>query len=202
MAKTKRHYYSKNEEKFLTNNIKGKRIYKLTNMFNDEFETNLKKSQIRSKVKRMGLKSGVDTTFKKGDETWNKGMKGLDVGSSTQFKKGHTPQNIKPVGSERVNRNGYVEIKVKKPNIWKLKHRVLYKKHKGEIPKNGAIIFADKDRSNLDLDNLILVKRKELLIMNRKGLIYEDSDSTKVGVNIAKVKSKVNDLKRKDDDEK
>ena len=107
--------------------------------------------------------------------------------NKTSFKKGTIPPNYRPVGSERINMEGYTEVKVKDPNKWELKHRLIYKQHYGEIPKGHNVIFADRNIQNFDINNLILVSKAEMLILNNNKLIFEDKELTKVGVNIAKV---------------
>lgn len=91
----------------------------------------------------------------------NKGKKGICAAGCerTWFQKGHIPANYRPVGSERVNADGYIEVKVADPNKWKLKHRVVWESVNGKIPKGSIIIFRDNDKSNTDIDNLLLIKR-------------------------------------------
>ena len=113
----------------------------------------------------------------------------------TMFQKGNL-SNARPVGDERIDMNGYTYIKVKQPNKWVLKHRWLYEKEKGEIPKGYNLIFADGNKQNLNLDNLILVSNSELFIMNQKGLYKQDKELTKSGAIVAKVLDKVNKRKR------
>ena len=102
----------------------------------------------------------------------------------------------KPVGSERINIEGYTEVKVANPNKWRLKHRVIWEQHNGEIPKGCAIIFADGDKSNLDIDNLLLVSRQQLLVLNRNNLISEDKEITKTGINIANIMIKLSEIEK------
>ena len=116
--------------------------------------------------------------------------------NKTSFKKGTTPPQYRPVGSERINKEGYLEVKIADPNKWELKHRYIYKKYYGDIPKGHNVIFADTDKTNLNIDNLILVSKSEMLILNRNKLIYEDNELTKVGVNIAKVIDKVKKISK------
>lgn len=59
------------------------------------------------------------------------------------------------------------------------------------------VIFADKNNRNFAPNNLILVSDSEALIMNMNKLIYEDSEITKIGSNIAKVIDKTNKMKHK-----
>ena len=61
----------------------------------------------------------------------------------TTFKKGNRPHNYRPVGSERITVDGFVEIKVADPNKWDLKSRVIYQEKYGKIPKGYKIIYLD-----------------------------------------------------------
>ena len=101
-----------------------------------------------------------------------------------------------PVGSERVNK-GYIYIKVKEPNVWIEKHRLVYESMYGNIPSGCKIIFADKNKRNFDPKNLILVSDSEALIMNTQKLIYEEAELTRSGVLIAKIIDQTNKIKKK-----
>ena len=142
--------------------------------------------------------------YKKGDVPWNKG-KGMseevkEKVKKTWFKKGEIPKNHRPLGSTRITVDGYTEIKIAEPNKWALYHRHLYEEEHGEkLKKNEAVIFADGDRSNFDIDNLVKVSRANLLYLNNNDLIFDDPELTKTGVNVSKVAEKIFDLKRKED---
>ena len=141
--------------------------------------------------------------YRKGDVPWNKG-KGMseevkEKVKGTWFKKGEIPKNQRPIGSTRIDKDGYKLIKIAEPNKWALYHRYLYEKAHGEkLKKNEAVIFADGDRTNFDIDNLVKVNRTNLLYLNNNNLIFDDSDLTKAGVNVSKVAEKIFDLKRKE----
>jgi hypothetical protein len=100
-------------------------------------------------------------------------------------------RRIRPVGSERVNVDGYTEIKVSDPNKWRCKHVVIWEAHNGPMPKGYAIIFGDGNKENFELDNLILVSRQQLLTLNRNRLIQNDADLTRTGVIIADLYQKI-----------
>ena len=122
------------------------------------------------------------------------------VGGKTSFKKGHKPWNKKEVGSERTDVKGYILIKVKEPNVWKLKHRILYEKyHNVKLTQDDVVIFADQNKLNLEKDNLILINKSQLLRMNHEKLIFHDKELTKTGSNIAKLIMKVSERKSKDE---
>lgn len=142
--------------------------------------------------------------YRKGDEPWNKGREMSDEVrekvKGTWFKKGQIPKNHKPVGSTRIDKDGYKLIKIAEPNKWALYHRHLYEEEQGEkLKKNEAVIFADGDKSNFDLNNLVKVSRANLLYINKNKLIFENSELTKSGVNVSKIVEKIIELERKED---
>jgi hypothetical protein len=91
----------------------------------------------------------------------------------------------RPVGSERLNLNGYTDVKIAFPSVWKPKHHVIWEAANGPVPEGHQIMFADGNKSNFALDNLLLVSFKELSLMNRFGLVFPDSELTKTGKAIA-----------------
>ena len=116
------HKYTKAQTDFIKKNIKGSKTDELTQMFNSHFGLKLKVSQIRGFIKNHGLKNGLDCRFKPGHIPANKGKKGVGGWEPTQFKKGHKPHNCRPIGTERINGDGYVDVKITASNKWKGKH--------------------------------------------------------------------------------
>lgn len=145
---------------------------------------------------RRGIKTGRTGKYEKGNVPFNKGKKGGFGGVETQFKKGQRPKNFKEIGSERINIYGYTEIKTQNPNIWRLKHIVIWERKYGPIPKGHCLIFLDQNKQNLSLDNLSLVTRSELARMNQNKLFSSNPEMTKIGLNIAKIHSKIGERKK------
>lgn len=110
-------------------------------------------------------KSGKSHRFEKGHISWNKGKKIGTRGrtAETQFRKGNRPFNVRVIGSERVSKDGYIEVKVDKTKFWKLKHRIVWEEHYGEIPESHCVCFKDNDPLNCAIENLELISRAELL---------------------------------------
>lgn len=187
------HRYTPEQVAFLTNNVVGRSSKELLSMFNTHFELGLKLTQIRAFVKNHGLKSGIDCTFKLGSVPFNKGQKGLGGWEPTQFKKGNRPHNYKPVGTERVNGEDYVDIKIADPNKWRSKHLVVWEQENGTVPKSHVVIFGDGNRRNFGLDNLILISRKQLAVMNKNGLIQKDADMTRTGIIVANLHMRISE---------
>ncbi len=76
-----------------------------------------------------------------------------------RFKKGERPKNWRPVGSESINADGQVVVKVAEPSVWRLKHQVIWEAENGPLPKGSKLTFADGNQRNVALDNLVAVHR-------------------------------------------
>ena len=140
----------------------------------------LKKSEgMYAKITRQRWRDGVMTnclksTFKKGMKPMNKGVpqsewmseSAIKNTKKTRFKKGQLPHNYKPVGSERICKDGYIEVKVSDPNKWMHKHRVIWESANGKVPKGMMIKFKDGNRENIVLDNLYLESRAKNMAEN------------------------------------
>ncbi len=112
--------------------------------------------------------SNIGTQFPKGNTPWNKGMKGLKIGGEqTQFKKGTIPPNHRPVGSTRIDEEGYTYIKIAEPRKWVLLHRHIFEQEYGKINRNEVIVFRDKNRTNFEINNLEKISMSENMERNR-----------------------------------
>lgn len=100
---------------------------------------------------------------------------------------GQNRRGSKPIGTER-ERKGYIEVKVAQPNIWDQKQRYIWEKHHNrKLKKNEVVIFLDKDNRNFDIENLAMVPRGLLGIMNTNNWISENPEHTKLGIEAAKL---------------
>jgi len=124
---------------------------------------------------------GKETQFSKGIAGWNKGKKQseymkpeeIEKTKATRFQKGLVPHNLKPIGYERITRDGYIEVKVRdsktdsKNKNFELKHRIIWQQHHGEIPEGMNVEFvAGADRLNFTIDDLVLRTKAENLKKN------------------------------------
>jgi hypothetical protein len=113
------------------------------------------------------------TRFKTGNVPFNKGRKQSEWLSpdkvenvrKTQFKKGSRPHNTVPVGTERISKDGYIEVKVSE-DAWKYKHRVEWEKHHGAIPAGHNVQMRDGNRQNWHIDNLYLISKADNMARN------------------------------------
>jgi hypothetical protein len=116
------------------------------------------------------LNNGAPHRFPKGHVPQNKGKKMPPETRAkverTFFKKGQKPHNTKFDGYERVNVYGYTEVRMA-DRVFVGKHRLIWEQQNGTIPPGMAIIFADGDKQNFAIDNLLCVSRGDLAILNR-----------------------------------
>lgn len=136
----------------------------------------------RPAIQQQALKLGVSKSqrylhdssgrFIAGAEPWNKGKPYPARGRAheTQFKVGSRPHNHVPVGTERINSDGYRQRKMTDtgypPRDWVPVHRLLWQEHHGPIPPGHALIFRNGDKADIRLENLELVSRRELMQRN------------------------------------
>ncbi|MGE4272090.1 MAG: HNH endonuclease signature motif containing protein [Desulfitobacterium sp.] len=193
--------YPDEVRKFIQESYIGVGHQAMADLLNQTFGTSYTKEQMKAYYARFKLNSGLTGHFQKGFTPFNKGIKKYWIGGEkTQFKKGDMPHNWVPLGSERVTKDGYIQIKIREGRAqknWRGKHILIWEEINGPLPPSHAIIFGDGDKSNFDPDNLLLVSRKQLLGLNKHNLIQSDAELTKTGIVIANVYSKISERKRK-----
>ena len=190
--------FSPDQAEYLKQHVKNISNSDLAALMNKRFGLSLTPRQINHYKKNHHLSSGLNGYFPKGNIPVNKGNKYPDMPRNAgMFKKGQKPHNYLPVGSERVNGDGYVDIKVADPHTWVGKHILIWEAAHGKKPRGYVIIFADRNTKNFELDNLVLVQRTEFLIMNKRSLITQNTELTKSGLNLAKLYAKLNERKKK-----
>ena len=203
-------YYSKQFPKevaeYIKKNYIGTGHKEMAAVLNEIFGTSYTQSQIKGFYSNHNLNSGLTGRFEKGHVSANKGQKMskdlYEKCKGTMFKKGNVPSNHRPVGSERVTKDGYIEVKIAEPNKWRLKHLVAWERVNGPLPKGYAILFLDGNKQNTDISNLRLMSRSELLIMNRFGIKGADIESMNTAANLAQLIDKTNKVIRKKGEKK
>lgn len=185
------HKYTEEEKKFFIEFVPGHTYKEIQQEFTRRFGYEITTSRIKSYIGNHKLKTGTTGQFKKGQVSHNKGKKMTPEiykkCAKTMFKKGNIPENHRPVGSERITKDGYVEIKIAEPNKWALKHRYLWEKENGKVPDKHILIFRDNDKTNVNLENLILISQSENLVINRQGLQYTVEEAKEAAVGYAKL---------------
>jgi hypothetical protein len=125
---------------------------------------------------------------------------GSHVGKAHQFLPGHVPANkglrrpgwgpgrmkahqfkpgvrqgvavrlYKPIGAERVSKDGYRERKVNDDlplqARWRAVHLLVWEAAHGPVPAGHAIVFVNGDKADIRLDNLACIPRADLMRRN------------------------------------
>ena len=203
---------------FMIENYEGKDNIELAELLNKKFNLNTNGDRVcnvkANLIRRKGinLRTGINRgCYRKGIAPANKGKKwdeymskeGQEKSKTTWFQKGNISSNAVPVGTEHIRYSkgddiGYVCVKVcdgSKNRNWVPKHRLIYEEKYGPIPEGSKVIFADGNRRNFNIENLILVSNAEELHLNKDGLRFNDKELTETGLNITKVKLRVGGIK-------
>lgn len=155
----------------------------ITQVYSRAVKLGLRKSEAFQASDKSGrlLKGGklsVQTQFKPGLVPWNKGTKGIagvqEACRATQFKPGVRPHTWKPVGSYRVNADGYLDQKVSDtgygPRDWRGVHRLVWEAANGPTPEGMVVVFKPgrhtTDPTLVTLDAVECITRRELMARN------------------------------------
>lgn len=203
-GKTPPHKYTDAEKTFLKEYVPGHSRKEIQEEFTRIFGWDITIGQVTGSIKRYKLNTGRTGYFysesNHNPKKWVKGEYAPGC-EKTWFKKGHLPQNHTPIGSERISVDGYREIKVAEPNVYKLKHRVVYESVHGPLTSSDLITFRDGDLLNCDIENLLLLSRREHGVMNCSKMYKFVGEQKEVALNIAKLKIGINDaIKRRKDE--
>lgn len=151
---------------FFVKHQKGKISSEVAELLNSVFEMNLKASQIKSYRSTHKIKSGV-------------------VGAGSNAKKSD------PIGTIRkFHKKGKVYWAIKIGHRkWERYSRFLWKKHYGEVPKDCLVVSKDQNDLNVSLDNLMLLKKSELLILNKNKKLTNCAEANQANVSIVRIQN-------------
>ena len=189
------HKYTEEEREFLKSFIPGHTYKEIVEAYNKRFEDQITISRVKGYMENHKINNGLTGRFKKGNIPFNKGVKGIRYKGceKTWYPKGNLPHNTKPIGYERITKDGYIEVKIamrpgdtKNGHNFVGKHRLVWEAVHGPIPKGYKLIFLDGNKQNCNLDNLALVTNAEHLQLTRLGLRSENAQFTETGILIAK----------------
>lgn len=128
---------------------------------------------------RRGDEVGKASRFPKGHVPANKGLRrpGWHRGRmrETQFRKGErrgvAVALYKPIGAERISKDGYLERKVNDDlplqARWRAVHLILWESVHGPLPPSHVVSFKNGNKTDIRLENLELIPRAELARRNR-----------------------------------
>lgn len=168
--------------RWVERNCKKYELPELSWRFDLAFGVYVTDKALTGAMKRNGIKTGRTGQFQKGHVPWSAGKAGTGSmkANSGTFKKGNRPANEQPLGSERITKDGLVQVKVRmkgKSNAerWQSKHSLIWEQHHGKkVPRGHLVMFADGDKRNFSIENLMLVSRRGNALHNVRGYSYAD----------------------------
>lgn len=113
--------------------------------------------------------------FRAGQTAWNKDMKGLQLGGEAGWfkpgtRQGRAAQLWQPIGSDRRSKEGYLQRKISDTGCTRRDfvpvHHLVWRMHGRSIPPGHALVFRDGDKTNIDINNLELLTRADLMRRN------------------------------------
>ena len=196
--------YSKEMCDWIKDNYKGKSNIQLAKELSKKFNIETNNRNLRSLKTRIKNREGFvfeyvpnEGRFEKGITSWNKGTKGVMKANKTSYKKGNETWNTLRVGTEKIDGDGYVYVKIGDPNKWKAKHRIIWEEHYGKIPKGYKLIFLDNNKLNVTLENLAIVSDSEEIGLNKRGFRFKQKHLTETGLMIVRTRAKALEKERK-----
>lgn len=168
----------------------------MTTLFNKTFGTNISRRVLNRKCERIGALTGRTGRIEKGNKPWNTGTKGVMKANVTTFKKGQKPHNAKPVGYERITKDGYIELKIAEPNAFEMKHRYIWQLAHGPIPKGHVIVFKNTNKQDCRIENLEIITRGELARLNQSYKHLVTPETNEACVAMARIKHRVHQFEK------
>lgn len=163
--------YDEELKQFIENNRLKYNINKLCEMIYDEFNKKITTKALRKYFYRHNLK------YKK------------------QLCRRWNCTHSKPIGSEsNPDKNGLIRIKVTDKQ-WMYKQRYIYEQHFGKIPKGYRVVFLNGDNTDFSIENLAIAKNNDVIVMYSNELNSKNRDATKLGLEVAKLKNKIKEVK-------
>ena len=199
-------------KEFILENYKGVGPSEMADIVSDIFDVSCTRSLMKNFYGRNHLNSGVTGYFEIGHTPLNKGKKqseymsheAIERTKATRFKQSGLPHNTKPIGYERINADGYIEVKVRmRPDRvnhkrnFVAKHILVWEEHNGPVPEGMIVRFLDGNKLNCSIDNLVLMTRAEHLQLTRSKHYSDNPEITKTGVALAKLNIAITNQKDK-----
>lgn len=202
------HKYTEEEREFFIKYTPGHSFKEITDAFNERFSEPITLSQVKGYLARHKLKTGTASRFTNGHIPFNKGRKGVCAAGCEKswFKNGHLPHNTKPIGYERITKEGYIEVKVKmrpsqpgRGDNFITKQRLIWEEHYGPVPAGYCVVFLDGNNRNFDIENLHLVSRAENARINRQRMRSNSAELTKSAIMIARLSVATNKKRKREE---
>ena len=188
----KYHKWAEEEKRWLKSHIKDFICFeKFTAAFNSAFDADLSKNAIIKCCGLLSLKMGTNSGQIRKGENSGQGFP-LWTESIRTGKRGNQEVWVKI--SEAVQEAGVWKGKYNRN--WRLKSRVIWEQHHGEIPKGSKIIFLDSNTLNCDISNLYCITNSTHMMMVQYGWYGKDREITLTAIKWCELNKTLKDIRR------
>lgn len=202
----KQHEWSEEEIDFLREVYPKHGRTGTTKLFNERYGLDMSESSIKQQVQKHKIRAATNGCFPKGNIPYNKGVpmspEQYAKCRPTMFLKGNIPANHKPIGSDRVTKDGYIEVKIAEPNKWELLQVLVMQGMIGRRLKKGVelVRFLDGNTLNCHPDNLILTTRRVNARINQRKVKPITAEAMKAVVKVEEIKCLIREKERRNED--
>ena len=185
----KGYIWTEEEDRLLGELAPGRTIYEISEELRKHgiYRT---PAQVKNRKRHIGITSGQI-------------QRSSEKSRATQFKSGNLPHNTKPIGYERLSRDGYIEVKVKmRPSNPKCndnfvpKHKIVWEAANGPVPEGCIVVFKDGNKQNITLENLACITRKQNAVLNHAHIRCDNPEAFEACLAMADIKSAVSKRKK------
>lgn len=165
--------YTEEFKKFVKNNINKYTKEDFIILLKDKFNIKISKDALRRYLNRHHIKEKY-----------------------TDYKEYNVRNVYKcPVGFEKATKEGTF-IKVKQPDVWRRKTKVMYEKHnKCKLKDTDYVIFLNQDKNDYSKSNLMKVSHNEMSYLYNAKIYSKNPELTKTGILSAKLMIKAKEVK-------
>lgn len=202
----KQHEWSEEEIDFLREVYPKHGRTGTTKLFNERYGLDMSESSIKQQVQKHKIRAATNGCFPKGNIPYNKGIpmspEQYAKCRPTMFLKGNIPANHKPIGSDRVTKDGYIEVKIAEPNKWELLQVLVMQGMIGRRLKKGVelVRFLDGNTLNCHPDNLILTTRRVNARINQRKVKPITAEAMKAVVKVEEIKCLIREKEMRNED--
>lgn len=201
---------------FIASVIPGRTEGEIRELFRERYGIELTSSQIANAKTRNGVRSGTHGgRFVKGQDAWNKGRpqaewmseESIEATKRTRFKKGESNNEL-PLGSEYVDRDGYVYVKVAlkagrnrfgRHGAWRPRSHIAVEGSGRKVGDRDVVIHLNGIHDDDRPENLEVVSMADNARLNSMGASYADRDTFDACMLVVGLSKAIAEKKRKPD---
>lgn len=147
--------FTEEADAYLKENWEFQTSTELANSLFEEFAITVRPSTVTERLNKLGVHRG-----------------------NCYVPKDYVPRASKPIGTERIDKERTVMVKVAQPNVWKPKAQVVMEYD----PKESQAIFLDGNSLNVTPENIVVVSKKVHARLAKNGWLNSSNGILMAGI--------------------